>query len=197
MLMFKKRPNTTQVGSERLPIDPDFRIMCDFNSALKHRDKDELANVITRFYPMGLGECSVEDALDAIEKFYADGTQSGGESGGSSEPVFDFEKDEGYFYAAFLVAYRIDLYEASLHWFNFCALFRGLPDDCKLKQIIGIRATNMNDLPKYEKKRYRKLKRIYALDKEEHYNTLEERDAAILKHVQELREKAKKGGNDQ
>ena len=82
-----------------------------------------------------------------------------------SVPVFDFAVDEAYFLGAFLSVYGIDLNTAKLHWFDFCALFRALPDDCRLKQIIGIRATDDKKIrSKEEKARIRRLKQLYSLD---------------------------------
>lgn len=61
--------------------------------------------------------------------------------------VVDFELDGEYIFAAFLQDYGIDLIEqqGQLHWKKFLALFQGLSDDTRIKQIMQIRGM---DLPK-------------------------------------------------
>lgn len=195
--MFDRKPRTVDAGGIKCPVDPDFRIMCDL--ACEESDK---AEVMRRFYFVGLPEgVTAEAALEAATEFYRQGFAPGERKvqeseEGSEPPCFDFKEDEGYFYAAYLSAYGIDLNTAKLHWFDFCALFRGLPDDCKLKQIIGIRAARAADIPKYDRQRMNRLKRVYRLKKrgETRYSSAEERDRAMIeaqrKRFEEVRRKA-------
>lgn len=174
---------TVEADGIRCPIDPDFRIMCD----LSEGDK----SVPGRFFFAGLPEgVSAKSAIDAMMAFFrrgllgrdADEDDEDEDGGSSAVPIFKFGEDEGYFYAAFLSEYGIDLYTAKLHWYAFCMLFRGLSDECRLKQMIAVRAVKMSDVPKYDRKRIAKLKKVYALEaeKEKRYASVEERDAAVL-----------------
>ena len=183
-MAFKEKKRTIDIHGIKCPVDPDFRIMCDLT------EKDR--TVLSRFYFAGLPEgVAVDEAIQGMLDFYKEGLAPGTavetqeDKKGKALPCFDFAEDEGYFYAAFLSEYGIDLYTAKLHWFVFCDLFRGLPDDCRLKQIIGIRNTKMSDVPKYDKRRMAKLKRIYSLDKnrERRFATVEERDRDMLERV--------------
>jgi hypothetical protein len=108
--------------------------------------------------------------------------------------VFDFAEDEALFYAAFLAVYGIDLNTVKLHWVDFCALFKGLPDECRLKQVLSVRATKMQDVPKYDRGRIAKLKRIYALraQREPKYASAEERDNAMKIRLKKRFDKARK-----
>ena len=171
--MFNEKPRTLEVCETGVPIDTDFRIMCEFAEAVRSKDSDKLAETAQKFYYAGLPEnAGTDDAAKGMSRFYGTGidpkgAEKGAENGAEKDkaPVFDFEQDEVYFYAAFLSAYSIDLNTAKLHWFDFCALFRGLPDECRLKQIIGIRAADLRKISSpAEKKRIRELKKLYALD---------------------------------
>ena len=86
---------------------------------------------------------------------------------------------------AALSEYGLDLHRVNMHWLMFGALFRGLPDDCRLKQIIGIRAENLSEIKdKNERQRIAKLQRIYSLGPvKKRYKTLAERDAAMLEDM--------------
>ena len=130
--------------------------------------------------------------------FYISGLAPGARNKGTSamgshEPSFDFSEDEAYFYADFLGHYGIDLNTAKLHWFDFCALFRGLPDECRLKRIIGIRAESLSEIKSSaERSRVARLKRIFALKKKQapRYKTAAERDRAVLDEIQRIHREA-------
>lgn len=83
-------------------------------------------------------------------------------------PSIDFEYDGEYIYASFMLDYGIDLVDMQdrLPWKKFIALFQGLSEHSKIREIIRIR--NM-DVPKYNGKntkeieQVRELKSFYAL----------------------------------
>ena len=51
-----------------------------------------------------------------------------------------------------------------MHWWKFKAMFNGLKSDNKIVEIMGYRAIDLSKIKdKEEKKRYKELKRIYAL----------------------------------
>ena len=88
------------------------------------------------------------------------------------QPVVNFYHDSGYIYAAFMQTYGIDLYKQAdrLHWCRFLALFDGLPEDCLIKQIMGIRAQEIpapNGHNQTEIQRLTELKTLYALPTED------------------------------
>lgn len=101
------------------------------------------------------------------------------EAAASKPRVIDYEEDAGLILAAFMQVYGIDLSTADLHWHIFKALLDGLPDDCKLKKVMGYRALDASDFAKMgkeEAKSYRELQRIYSLPDN---RTQEEIDAAF------------------
>lgn len=82
--------------------------------------------------------------------------------------VLDFGQDAEYIYASFLQAYGLDLIEqrGKLHWKKFFALFEGLPDDTKIRQIMRIRSAEPPRPNKYNQEEIRslmELKSYYAL----------------------------------
>lgn len=86
----------------------------------------------------------------------------------TSRRVLDFELDGEYIYASFMQAYGIDLIreQGKLHWKKFFALFDGLPDDTKIKQVMRIRAADLPSPNKYNQEEIRnliELKSYYAL----------------------------------
>lgn len=86
----------------------------------------------------------------------------------TSQRVLDFDLDGEYIYASFMQAYGIDLIgeQGKLHWKKFFALFDGLPDDTKIKQVMRIRATDIPSPNKYNQEEIRnltELKSYYAL----------------------------------
>lgn len=86
----------------------------------------------------------------------------------TSHRVLDFDLDGEYIYASFMQAYGIDLIDAQgkLHWKKFFALFDGLPDDTKIKQVMRIRSADIPKPNKYNQEEIRnltELKSYYAL----------------------------------
>jgi len=87
----------------------------------------------------------------------------------SSTKQVDFAQDSNYIYSSFMLDYGIDLYEAQgvLDWRKFIALFQGLSDKTKIKEIMSIRARPIPAPTKYnqdEIKKLSELKAFYALD---------------------------------
>lgn len=182
----KTRENIT-IDGVPVPIDTDFRIMCEYSVNLAKHDPERLSKVASRFFFAGLpAGVDVKAAAEAMVDFFSEGLgvdrqhyEEKGSSSAGKAPDFDFEEDEGFFVAAFLSEYGIDLTTVKMHWFTFCALFRGLPDECKLKKIIGIRSTNIANITSTtERKRIKALKRAYALKRSKApvYKTVAERD---------------------
>lgn len=99
---------------------------------------------------------------------------------------FDFAVDGALIWAAFLQVYRIDLHTARLHWWDFMALFRALPEDCRICRIIDYRTHDLTGLPKETRAEFEKLRRVYALPADaggtaaRRYASMEERRASIL-----------------
>lgn len=194
--MFSQKARTIDINGVSTPIDPDFRIMCKYAVAVANHDKKALNHLAEKFFFAGLPEnVSGEAAVNAMTSFYIQGLapkhkdQKGKTNTTTPVPLFDFEEDEAFFYADFLSCYRIDLTKAKLHWLDFCALFRGLPDECRLKRIISIRAADLSEIKsKTERSRIRRLKDIHSLKctAKKRYKNVAERDAAMIADMRQM-----------
>ena len=78
------------------------------------------------------------------------------------ERILDFELDGEYIFASFYQAYRIDLIEqqGKLHWKKFIALFQGLPDSTKIREVMKIRSM---ELPPYNGKNGKEIQQIQEM----------------------------------
>lgn len=109
-----------------------------------------------------------EDLYNIVEMIFNKISSDESDIDEEEEKSFCFSQDAEYIYSSFKSSYNIDLFEEQnkLEWKKFIGLLKGLPDDSKLKEIIGIRKskipkrTNNN---KEERERIKKLKNIYAL----------------------------------
>lgn len=139
-------------------------------------DLDKLQTALALYFPgVGFDVGVVEEAFNALVWFYRCGNvpaetteDTAAEDTEGAEPLtdppFSYEHDADYIYAAFMQAYGLDLARTPLHWWQFRALFRSLPEDTQLVKIIGYRTMKFPaKMPKEQRQHYEKLKRIYAL----------------------------------
>nr|DAT42858.1 MAG TPA: hypothetical protein [Caudoviricetes sp.] len=130
-------------------------------------DEDKILTMLELYYPgIVFDETTIREAIEKIFWFYRCGSEprqtAGGDEGG--ETVFSYEYDADYIYAGFMSAYRIDLAKETLHWWQFRALFRSLPEDTQIMKIIGYRSMKISPkLSKEQKEHYKRMKRMYAL----------------------------------
>ena len=77
-------------------------------------------------------------------------------------PVLDFEEDGAYIYASFLMDYGIDLIDmqGKLPWKKFIALFHGLSERTKIREVMRIRSMK---LPAYNGKNGEQIRELQEL----------------------------------
>ncbi len=187
-------PDTLTVAGAELPIVTDYRTGILFEQTLSDPaipDDEKLVTVLKLYYgdaifPLLADMDTVQEALNGIMWFYrcgADetaGSETEGESSGK-DPPFSYEHDAGYIYAAFLEAYKIDLTKNRLHWWQFRALFLGLPETVLFCKIMGYRTMEIPaKMPKAQKKFYQRMKRIYRIPESAEQIRLEKEMEAIL-----------------
>ncbi|MBU9739325.1 Gp15 family bacteriophage protein [Diplocloster agilis] len=85
-----------------------------------------------------------------------------------NQRLIDFELDGEYIFASFYQDYGIDLLceQGRLHWKKFIALFQGLSEKTKIKEIMRIRDMDIPEPTKYNQKERQniiELKSYYAL----------------------------------
>jgi len=87
------------------------------------------------------------------------------------KPIQDLKLDAPYIFVSFKQAYGIDLIaeQGKLDWRLFKIYLRELPEETRMKQIMGIRSQKLPSGKSMAKERERisKLKRIYALPEDE------------------------------
>ncbi len=187
-------PCTFTVSGVDLPLSTDYRIGILFEQLLGDPampDDEKLLTILTLYYgdaviPILSDMNMVREALDGIMWFYRCGVdETAGseteEDASGEDPPFSYEHDAGYIYAAFMEAYGIDLTKNRLHWWQFRALFLGLPETVLFCRIMGYRTMEIPaKMPKEKKKFYQRMKRIYKIPESAEQIRLEQEMEAIL-----------------
>lgn len=172
-LLIDLAPKEIKINNKTYKINSDFRVCILFEMMLNDNEVPQdliPLQALQLFYPV-LPE--PEDYIEAINKilwFYSGGKENkevGNQSSKKSnyEAIYDFDFDDEYIYSAFLSTYGIDLQDIKyLHWWKFKALFKGLPEETKIMQIIKYRSIDLSSIKdKDEKEFYKKMKKIYKL----------------------------------
>ena len=79
--------------------------------------------------------------------------------------IIDIDLDAEYIYGSFIQAYGIDLIEVQgkLHWYEFRALLASLPDNTRMREIMGYRAYKKPSKSDTHHSQMMKLQEQYAL----------------------------------
>lgn len=187
-------PCTVSVANVEIPINTDYRTGILFEQTLSDPampDDEKLITILNLYYgeavfPLLDDMDKVQEALNGIMWFYRCGAEETAESEteedtSGKEPPFSYEHDAGYIYAAFIEAYGIDLTKNRLHWWQFRALFLGLPETVLFCRIMGYRTMEIPaKMPKEKKEFYRRMKRIYRIPESAEQIRLEKEMEAIL-----------------
>ncbi len=181
---------SVDVGGLTYAVDADFRTMIEVEHLLMGRDtlpeQEAFAKEIMGYNP----ELSFEDACknakcqEALRLFYKDNIpedlegavdrmiwfygcgKEDKDTGGkkSSKTVYSYKHDFDYIAAGFLQDYKLDILDIGfLHWWKFTSLFSALKDDCKIREIMAYRGTDLKNLDKEQRKHVREMQKLYAL----------------------------------
>ncbi len=182
-LLIDGLPETVEINGSVVPIDTSFRTGILFEELMMDESMDDLEKLQTAlalYFPEGGYDIDhLTDAIKAMLWFYGCGDTASGQTGkaeATQDPAFSYEYDADYIYAAFLGSYGIDLARTTLHWWQFRALLRSLPEDTQFMKIIGYRSIDggtLSKMTKEERKHYTKMKKLYALPKSEDRQQLE------------------------
>lgn len=179
-------PNTVEIAGRAVPIETDFRVGMLVELMISDdelTDEQKLLGAIKIYFPgEDLSADDTKDIVDAILWFHRCGQLPA--SGGAesiSGPLYSYDYDADMIYAAFMQAYGIDLATIDLHWWQFRALFRNIPEECTFAKALGYRAADIPaDAPKKEREHMQRMKEIYALPKSEKQQKLETDLSALL-----------------
>ena len=168
-LLLTPAPQSVKIDGVEVGIASDFRASIRFELMMQEDGTDDEEKVIgaLRLYYGEIPDNTAE-AVEQMLWFYhlgRDDTETAGHPGRMAEPVYSFEHDDGYIYAAFLTQYRIDLQTIPyLHWWSFKGLFESLSPDNEFVKIMQYRAAEITSkMSREQQEFYRKMKKLYAL----------------------------------
>ncbi len=164
-------PDQVEVNGNRYEIRTNFRTSILFELMMQDDSLDageKVRKALYLYFPVLPDD--LHAAIEAVLWFYRCGReettiQKRMAARRGKSPVYSFEHDAGLIYAAFLLAYNIDLQDIQyMHWWRFRFLFNSLPKDCEFVRAMEYRSIDINDkMPKEQKDFYKKMKRLYAL----------------------------------
>ena len=167
-ILLNRLPLYTPSGLE---IRTDFRESIKFELLMqdsKIKDVDKIEIALNLYFYKAIPD--IEKAVKEMIWFYTGGKEEKKTSQKENKQekqkqIYSYEFDADYIYSAFLQQYKIDLNSIKyMHWWKFKALFEGLTDETQIVKIMGYRAIDLGQLKdKEEKKRYKKLQKLYAL----------------------------------
>lgn len=150
MLSLKEKglPDAIRVSGKVFFLNTGFKVWLTYPDRIKGMNDD--FSLYAELF-IGVAPVPTRKVIDALGRFFYEEKEVP-RSGGSGEPLIDFDVDADYIYAAFMQAYGIDLIDTDLHWHKFLALLNALPSDTIMAQIMGIRGYVGGDKSMNEKK---------------------------------------------
>lgn len=157
------------IDGKQYPIRTGFREWIEIGQILSSRGEmnTRIVEALKLCYFRDSLPPEIAAATYAMIDFYA-GTQKPctekGTEGKRKEPIYDFEYDSEYIFAAFMAQYGIDLTQTDLHWHKFKALFLGLDENNKICKIMEYRGMELSKIKDKEQRAfYRRMKHLYRL----------------------------------
>lgn len=158
---------------EGIPLSADFRNMIQVDIILHDTQSSEIEKTIAALYQL-YPEIpnDIHKAVEGLSWFFSRGKvmdsedDESGRKGAQSaaRKPFDFEQDANLIYAAFYATYGLSLTTVEfLHWWEFMALFEGLPETTLMQRVIYWRTADTAGMPKQERKHVMKMRKLFAL----------------------------------
>lgn len=163
-LILDKLPTYTPSGFK---IRTDFRESIKFELLMQDNkipDKEKVLLAFNLYYYKMPQQ--IDKAIEDMIWFYSAGKEKKASQGNEkSKQIYSYEFDDELIYSAFKDQYNIDLNSIPyLHWWKFKAMFESLKNDNRIVEIMGYRAIDLSKIKdKEEKKRYKKLQKLYEL----------------------------------
>ena len=172
-----------EIGEEIFRINTDFRAGIAYAQAAMAGKPIPQAMLLALYFPDGIPE-NRDAAVKAVNEFFAAGQATGGEQNEKRPPLISYSVDADAIIAEFQQVYRIDLTEASMHWWRFRALLRGLISH-SFSERVRYRAANPNDIKdKNVRSQWQRMKRVFALD--EHGQSAYAQEPQTLEELNEM-----------
>lgn len=162
------KDNTTiWIGNMKFIVFPAFDVVLDIQSLYKEdlpgsmKIRQALEMLVVNRWKLSILDMSKKEELlrEIYEKCI---TTKQHRRGRQQSPVFDFEYDGEYIYSSFMFDYGIDLLDmrGKLHWKKFIALFKGLSEKTKIREVMRIREM---EIPQYNGKNGKQIQDIQEL----------------------------------
>jgi len=156
---------------EGTAINPDFRNMLRVETiandpALSPAEK--LTQMLEQLYPKLPDD--LEKAFEGLVWFFHRGNAPCEDNlpAKRQRKGYDFTQDASLIFSAFFATYGINLASVEhLHWWEFLALFEGLPEDVLIKKVMYWRTCDVSKLSKEEKKHVLELRSHFAIRRPE------------------------------
>lgn len=138
----------------------------------KDKDVEEPDKLDTGLYLLTadykrLKRLSCADKSKLLTRIYDEFLAVKSKPSGDDKKIVDFKQDAGYIFASFYMDYGIDLSVEKIDWRKFIALFQGLSERTKIREVMAIRARKLPERTKYngeEIDALQEAKRYYALE---------------------------------
>lgn len=166
----KGLPLTIDVGGEPFQINTDYRLWIKFGRFIQKSIYDLSEEEYSTLFEILLLKKGTEITINRLQEFLSPliefyickevtpGTINSEDDG---HTILSFEYDGSYIYASFRQAYNINLLTEKLHWYEFNALIKSLPNNTKISEIIGFRSYKKSS--QSMESQYQKLKEIWTI----------------------------------
>lgn len=155
-------------------LDLAYDTVLNIQRMLQERKLDDADLLMEALKLFGIPEKAIlpstqKEAVDLLQEIFEQKVQTKMRPKvGKQKKLFDFEEDGEYVYASFMQDYGIDLIDmqGKLPWQRFIALFQGLSDQTKIKEVMRIRGMELPEATKNNQKEIQnlmELKSYYAL----------------------------------
>jgi len=152
-------------------ISPDFRNMLRVEAISEDStltQSQKFALILNQLFPE-----LPEDYAWALEKlvwFLNRGTAPSADTAQvkKAKKGYDFTQDASLIFSAFFATYGMNLADVKfLHWWEFLAMFEGLPEDTLMKKVMYWRTCDTSKLSKEEKKHVLEMRKHFAIKQPE------------------------------
>lgn len=180
ILLDQELPDSVLINSLIYPVNSGFKTGIRMDLAYhdeKYTLEERYLNMLLLFYPEIPKD--IDAALQKMLWFFTRGTYGPDQTRKETEKAagtgkkelrqFCFSQDATLILSAFYAEYGIMLNrmnDTDLHWWEFMALFEGLPEDTTIKQYIHYRTCDLSGLSDAERKRIRRIRSQIRIRKE-------------------------------
>lgn len=186
-------PTTVNINGGAYSINTDFRAGIAFETMIQNGEENAV-KLLQPFFPDGIPG-DINATVRAVHWFYCCGSIPEKKEGQrNKKPSYSFDADSGAIFADFWQYYGVDLSQAYMHWWVFCALLEGLPEKSEFKKRVHYRICDLKGLHKQERERILKIRsQIQIKSRNSGKMTLEERNQKMIDYLA-MRRRETSGG---